>query len=66
MFKVAALGIAPAGFNTEPTKNDANTKKFFHRYIQDPLVRVPDEIRTKPYSQSEITSTVECKQCQSA
>lgn len=34
MFKVAVLGIALVGFNTEPMKNGADFSKFFRKYKQ--------------------------------
>lgn len=65
MFKVAASGSAPAGFNTEPMKKAADINKFSHRYIQV-LIGPGPRADVKPCSQCEITSTGEYKHCQNA
>lgn len=65
MFKVAALGIAPVGFDAEPMKNDADINKFSQRYIQV-LMGPGPTADVKPCSQYEITSTAEYKHCQNA
>lgn len=65
MFKVAILGIAPVGFNTEPMKNGADFNKFFRKYKQV-LMGPGPRADTKPCSPREITSTVEYEHSQNA
>lgn len=65
MFKVAILGIAPVGFNTEPMKNGVDFNKFFPKYKQV-LMGPGPRADTKPCSPCEITSTVEYEHSQNA
>lgn len=62
---MAALGIAAAGFNAEPMKNNADIKKFSHRFIQVLMDPRPGA-DMKPCSPCERTSTVEYKHCHNA